>query len=292
MKIRLLTILRNVWFNLTYEKLFLYGSLLLLLVLFLVWVVPEVMPVFLLGILWFLFLVTVMLGHRNNHFIKLQSEANRSLNDIQYEQLAALLQMQNLIRPRLPLPSMRGGAASPDLLLALYREIVINRPSLVVECGAGVSTIWIGYILEQLGKGKLISIEHDPTWAERVGKWVQQHQLNQTIEIVKSELKEVLVKDQVMRWYDLDPILHHLDHPIDFLFIDGPVGVSDPKARFPAIPLLQPYLSVSCIIMLDDACRFGEQQAVFAWEKDLGYEHEFVHNEKGLAILFPHNDIR
>ena len=57
-----------------------------------------------------------------------------------YRQIEALVMLAKCLPLRHPLPPMRGFAVSPDLALLLYELVHEHHPSLVVECGSGVSS--------------------------------------------------------------------------------------------------------------------------------------------------------
>jgi len=60
-----------------------------------------------------------------------------------FRQLEALQNLNAVLPANDVLPATRGWAASPDLLAVLVDLVVAERPSLVVECGSGASTLWL-----------------------------------------------------------------------------------------------------------------------------------------------------
>lgn len=209
-------------------------------------------------------------------------------NRTTFQQTAALMQLVNLIHPRLPLPPLRIGAASPDLLLLLCEAVLTKRPQTLVECGAGVSTLVQGYLLEKLGHGKLYSLEHDAFWAKRVDSWVTEHGLNDFVTIVYAPLTEQLVDGKKVDWYDAQQIQALINdlRPVDFLFVDGPPG-DTADTRWPALTHLRSALAADAEIIMDDTGRANEELAAKAWAKQLDYELEFINNEKGAGWLHP-----
>lgn len=55
-------------------------------------------------------------------------------------------------------------AMEADNLQNLLSTIQYNDYRTVVECGAGVSTLLIGSLLRQLGRGHIYSLEEDEKW--------------------------------------------------------------------------------------------------------------------------------
>jgi hypothetical protein len=245
------------------------------------WFFPSITGISVIILLWVLFIIIVAIDHRNRFH-----QADR-LRGVDYEQLEAMTQILNLVKLRMPLPKLRGGAASPDLLLVLFREIVSKHPEILVECGAGTSTIWIGYILEQIGHGQLITLEHDEIWAQRTRNWIIQHGLESRVRVIDAPLVSYATENRTVIWYDKDSFIRYLVKPVEFLFVDGPIGVVDSYARYPALSLLRESISSDCTIVLDDTNRKGERETALKWAEILNYECDFIDCEKGAAILTP-----
>src|SRR3984885_12281967 len=77
---------------------------------------------------------------------------NELKNEIKqtFRQLEALQNLSAVLPASDVLPSSRGWAASPDLLLVLVDLIIAERPSLVVECGSGASTLWLALAMRRV----------------------------------------------------------------------------------------------------------------------------------------------
>jgi predicted O-methyltransferase YrrM len=206
-----------------------------------------------------------------------------------FRQLEAFQQLFYFVSPRLPLPPTRLGAASPDLLLLLCKEILSTKPRFVVECGAGISTLVMGYLLEKNGQGQMVTLEHDPVWAERVARWVTEHQLDAHVQVVYAPIVEQSVAGKSYTWYDaatFKPLL--ATHEVDMLFIDGPPDYVHPDSRFPALAFLRPRFSPCCVIVMDDTERQDEAKAARIWAEELDYHLDLlVHLEKGAGVLRP-----
>jgi len=227
----------------------------------------------------------LLIYYRLNIEFGIQQEANSHLS---FQQSAALQQLLTLIKLRLPLPPMRLGAASPDVLLLLCKVILTKQPQTLVECGAGVSTLVQGYLIEKLGRGKLYTLEHDLLWAERVTRWVAEHQLTDYVTIIYAPLTDQRAEGNHVNWYEAQRVQSLLKTlpPIDFLFVDGPPGETS-DVRGPAIPLLRAALAPDAHIILDDTGRPNERRAAEKWAQQLGYELELINNEKGAGWLQP-----
>jgi len=227
-----------------------------------------------------LLLAQVETMRRNDRAIsRLKAEA---VNDMR--QVESLIYLVSILRPEIPLPETRDGAASPDLLRKTLELLAARRPSLVVEAGSGVSTLVIGYYLKRLGTGKLISLEHNPDYATTVRGWIDLHSLGHVAEVVDAPLTTLALGDERFLWYDIGRV--HFGGKIDLVFVDGPPGGTQPLARYPALPVLLPHLSSDALILLDDGNRIDEERIAQRWTAEFPtFSSEFLCLEKG-AFLF------
>jgi predicted O-methyltransferase YrrM len=203
-----------------------------------------------------------------------------------YRQIEALLMLTKCLPLRHPLPPMRGSAVSPDLALLLYELVQEHRPSLVVECGSGVSSLIIGYALKAVGSGHLISFEHDARTAERAAGLVGRHGLDRQIQIVHAGLQETRVAGESWQWYGPEVEETLVGQRARLVFIDGPPGSLQPRARYPALRRLSPFLAADAIIVLDDIARPDEWAITERWLRDdPRLTLQRIAHEKGTAVL-------
>ena len=209
-------------------------------------------------------------------------------NDLMhYRQIEARQQLSEWIKPRLPLPPMRGGAASPDLLLLLCRIMLQQQPQRIVECGAGVSTVILGYLAQQLGRGHVTTLEHNHEWFERVSRWIADHGLQDSVTLVHAPLVAQSETGTAFTWYaqpQVDALLAAAQ-PIDLLFVDGPPLYESSTDRYPALLRLGRAVAPDGVVVLDDTSRTGEQRLARDWQTKYGYSLEWIDNEKGAALL-------
>ena len=106
--------------------------------------------------------------------------------------------------------------------VALYRKIRTYRPSFVLECGTGRSTMIIAQaMLDNLDGApidgiKLVSMEHDPKWYE--------HALSALPDQFKPFVE---VRQSPLDVYSFSFVRGHVykdvpDYPYQFVFVDGP----------------------------------------------------------------------
>src|SRR6202021_2796612 len=75
-----------------------------------------------------------------------------------FRQLEALQNLNAVLPATDVLPATRGWAASPDLLLVLVDLVISERPSLILECGSGASTLWLALAMRRFGiDGQIIA---------------------------------------------------------------------------------------------------------------------------------------
>jgi len=152
-----------------------------------------------------------------------------------------------------------------------------------VECGSGISTIYIARLLNQLGRGQLYSIEHDENWIEILADLLKAEKERTTFihaPLVQSSSSQTRI------WYDISPIKKTLSQAkIDMLIVDGPPA-SKPGdlIRYPAVPELKDSLSDNCCVVLDDINRRGEKEILELWKKELNLDFYVVsHAAIGLS---------
>jgi len=201
-----------------------------------------------------------------------------------HRQLESLISLLASTPMKAPLPNTGGYAGSADFL-ALVAEIVNEtRPRLIVEASSGLSSIVCGYCLQAIGKGRVISLEHDERFAELNRARIKAHGLAEIVDIRLAPLTPHDMDGQQKPWYD-ERQLGDSEH-IDMLIIDGPPGTTGPLARHPALPLLHDRLSETAVILVDDADREDERKAIALWQLEFPeLSARFVATQKGACIL-------
>jgi predicted O-methyltransferase YrrM len=227
-------------------------------------------------------LLVVVLGVLLDEMHRLNRRMRKS-----FRQTEATVALYVTVKPRLPLPQMRGWAMSPDMAGIVFATVMKRRPRTVVELGSGTSTLVAGYALERLGgEGRVVSLDHDQRFAQVSRGNVERHGLDGRIEVVHAPLRSVELQGKQWDWYEtsaLDPI-----ESIDVLVVDGPTQAGNPRSmvRFPALPALLPKLSPDAVVLVDDAGRADERAMVAKWQELYPeFAVEFVPTEAGTAIL-------
>jgi predicted O-methyltransferase YrrM len=189
---------------------------------------------------------------------------------------SAVSYLTQMIRPSKPIWFTRDWAASPELLANIYALITQKKPELVLDLGSGLTTLVAGYALRKNGYGHVVAWEHLDEYSTKTMALVGQHGLNEWAAVYNAPLEEVSIGNQVFTWYSQEP---SFEHRIDLLIVDGPPADVGEMARYPAIPLLLPWLSEDATIVLDDVDREDEKSILEAWESLLPNKKKVVLGE-------------
>jgi predicted O-methyltransferase YrrM len=160
-------------------------------------------------------------------------------------------------------PSTQGWSASPMVLRQLAEQVAEHAPSLVVEIGGGGSSVLLGRLLRKQGHGRVVSLEHDPSFADITRAHLRRHGLEDLVEVRVAPLTDVEVDGETFRWYSPDALADLTD--IDIVFVDGPPGSTGRHARFPAVPLLKDRCRPGALVLLDDGARPQERGVADRW---------------------------
>lgn len=202
----------------------------------------------------------------------------------EYRQLEELLSLYHEVAPAGGLPPLRGWAASPDYLRALYAEVREQRPRAVVECGSGTSTLIVARALQANGHGHLVSLEHLAEHAAATRELLVEAGCDDVVTVVHAPLVDHTIGAATFTWYDLaaaGPL-----GEVDLVAVDGPPKAVGPLARYPALPLLVDVLDPAARLLLDDADRPDELAALRRWsDEEPGLRWTRLGGEKGTVLV-------
>jgi predicted O-methyltransferase YrrM len=221
-----------------------------------------------------------------NELQRTSEELKQTLKN-DFRQVEALMSLFFTTKPNVPLPNTREWAASPDLLKKIAEIVLIKKPELVLEASSGISTLIIAYCLKQLGRGRVVSLEHNLKYARISQDLILLHGLEKVATIIYAPLEEVTIKGKQWLWYNTNEL--KLDQSIDLFVIDGPPGMTQKLARYPALPLLFNDLSDNATIILDDGYREDENKIAELWQQEFKQiTSELLDLEKGAFIISKH----
>jgi predicted O-methyltransferase YrrM len=151
---------------------------------------------------------------------------------------------------------------SSQALQEVVRHVLLEQPKLVVECGSGASTMWIGRALRRVGQGRLVSLESSAEGVANVTGMAQREGLS-SVDVRHAPLEPVPVARLEQPWYATS-VLADVEE-IDLLLVDGPPGRTSKLARYPALPALRDKLRAGATVMLDDCHRRDERETLRRW---------------------------
>lgn len=188
----------------------------------------------------------------------------------------------------LPLPIGGGWALTGDSAALLVREALVRKPETILELGSGVSTLILGQVLKKNGRGRLLSIDHDPMWANQTRSYVEFLGLGDVVSVIDAPLKDHVLGNRTVKWYDIPKASLDSLGAIDLLLVDGPPQAQDDpeQARYPAFPMLHARLSPAALVFVDDADRVTERKMVERWKAEYaGWHTQRFDTVDGVCIL-------
>ena len=195
-----------------------------------------------------------------------RSALRRQIEDVDL-QTRALVQVRPLLGP-IPIP-LGDWAADPVFALRAVELVASRRPALVIECGSGSSTVIVARCLQTMGHGRILSLEHDPDFAEQTRRLLREHGVADLATVVTAPLTRRQYEGREFRWYD-GVYEAYLTEPVSLVLVDGPPGNTAPRARYPAFPLLRRFFSEDWAILMDDGDRPDERWIARAWAEQAG----------------------
>lgn len=215
-------------------------------------------------------------------FIKKQfeldsKERNRYKNEIK--------RVNEILNPKFPLIYQKEWTVLPDFTLNLLNIVSENKPSVIVECGSGLSTLILGYLVKNGMVSKSIAIDHNKQFYEATKADLIKHGLEKYVNLIYAPLKPVIINDKEWFWYDTTVVDEIVDQ-IDILIVDGPPGQIQKHSRYPAIPLLKRYFNPNYNVIADDSRRPDEKEVIEIWlqeNQELRVDH--LKTVKGMSVL-------
>jgi predicted O-methyltransferase YrrM len=178
------------------------------------------------------------------------------------------------------------GTVAPDLANFLVQSVLLRRPERLLECGAGVSTRVLAECLRLVGRGRLVTLEHDRYWVDQVRSALEAARLGDLVDIRLAPLGPVSVEGRELTWYT--GVEFRDIGPLDLVLVDGPPGTrpSDP-GREAALYALFPLMKRGSLLFMDDGNRPGEKMAVERWKARYGdaVRTELLDLKKGLWVV-------
>jgi predicted O-methyltransferase YrrM len=166
--------------------------------------------------------------------------------------------LDSLELPHAALPNLGSWKADVGLLRLVSDHIAAHRPQVMVEFGAGASTLIAARALQRAGGGRLYSFEQHEDFVEATRQWLAEYGL-------EAEIRAAPLGPSAGwpgLWYQHGP----LPESIDLLVVDGPPWTIHPLTRGAAEGLFD-RIAVGGTVMLDDAARPGERLVARRWRR-------------------------
>lgn len=174
-------------------------------------------------------------------------------------------------------------SAAPDFLERIVEHVLAVRPTRIVECGCGVSTLLLARACALNERGQVTSLEQTPEFAAATRAALAARDLAPWADVLDAPLVQHPGATAALTWYTLDRLP---DATIDLLVIDGPPGRLGRHARYPALPLLHARLARGGAVFLDDAARQEEQEIAAMWRAAYpGMRYAALPLERGCAFF-------
>ena len=146
----------------------------------------------------------------------------------------------------------------------LWKKIQQDRPKLVIECGAGVSTLILGKYAalcwpEFTDSSIVFSLEQDFQLKQVIESRLAEYGVSDRVQILHTPISE-----QGKYELDTNKLWEQLgSKKVDWLLIDGPSGPEG--CRVWTLPLLARFCRPGARWFLDDALRDGELRVLREW---------------------------
>jgi len=202
----------------------------------------------------------------------------------EFRQVQAWVSIVQTLKPSRPLPPLRGWAITPDLGLMLLSTVFEEKPTTIVECGSGTSTLLMAYALRELGAGHIYALEHDQPSKRRTEALLQTHELGAWATVLDAPLEKSEIKGEVFEWYDTAGLPAF--EVIDLILVDGPPSFKIALARYPALPRFWAQLKSGGTLLLDDSDRPHERRVVERWKSEFSSANYRVEDtQRGTLVL-------
>ena len=157
-----------------------------------------------------------------------------------------------------------------------YLEEVSRRAASVegpvLECGSGLTTLLVGLLAGRRGF-ETWSLEHHAEWHARVASALEAHNVPRA-RVALAPLKSY----GAFSWYD--PPLAEMPEAFRLVVCDGPPWTT-PGGRYGLLPVMHERLPAGAVVLLDDAERPDEQEALGRWSDEYGVRFDVRQTGEG-----------
>lgn len=180
-------------------------------------------------------------------------------------------------------------AMTPQAIVYILNEIIINQRRCIMELGMGLSTLFIAKLMQEIHDLQLISIDHDSAWIE-----ICRHQL--TSKSLDTDRHQVIYapltrqkssQGDDFEYYDIQAFSLDQTFKPDLVIVDGPPAWREDisEARVPAYDALLPIIHSNATVFVDDYQRPGETKLVNLFLADSCWTLAHQDPEANITIL-------
>lgn len=191
--------------------------------------------------------------------------------------------MANKILDTLIQDSITGSSLDIDGIQKVREKVEEYKPNVILELGSGVSTL--AFAQCESSFSHLFSVDDSDHYLE-ISKNRIPDLIRQKMTFIHAPIFPFRFKGETFQTYEFNAIKNKITQPIDFVFIDGPYARK--YGRTATLPLITPFLSQKVIVILDDAHRQTEEEAVATWQKIWPNQLTLMENysiRKGLKVF-------
>lgn len=198
-------------------------------------------------------------------------DSKATLNQASVLDHLALTQLLKMFDDKIFIP-LTSWSISPNEVLHVCNEIIINKRRNIIEFGSGFSTICIAQLLKINNiNTAFFSVENDANWAEELNGILKRMELSDFVKIIVAPIANVpkeFAKANQEKWYDTEILSQALSQveTIELVLVDGPFGGTTPFARYSAVPFLKNKLTSNYAVFLDDSARESEMKIAQDWQ--------------------------
>lgn len=146
----------------------------------------------------------------------------------------------------------------------------------ILECGSGLTTLLLGAVAGHRGQ-VVWALEHNREWGERVRQHLKELEID-SVRLFTAPLRDY----GTYHWYD--PPLEAMPEQFELVVCDGPPS-DTPGGRYGLLPVMRGHLRAATRILLDDAARPGERDAIAAWKREVPLSASFRGDHKCFSVL-------
>ncbi|MDJ0808120.1 MAG: class I SAM-dependent methyltransferase, partial [Gammaproteobacteria bacterium] len=88
------------------------------------------------------------------------------------------------------IPYTRNWSAGPDFLQVIVDACLRNRPSLILECSSGLTSLMLARSCQMVGHGRLVSLEDGEEFASSTRRYIDRYRLQAVASILHAPLRK------------------------------------------------------------------------------------------------------